>query len=59
MFRLQSLLQMDFSSEYGARTKRAKKRCLPNRSFFLDMNTEFLKLHIICIRTDEFYYEKI
>ena len=37
-----------FKRFYGPQTKRAKKCCRPNRSLFLDMNTEPFKLRVIC-----------
>ena len=55
-------MQIDFPSDYGPQTKRAKKRFRPYTSLFLDLNTEFFKLRIICSPTrfeDQFEYETV
>ena len=58
LFRSQSP-QIDSSCEWRGQTKRAKKRCRHKRFlFFLDMNTEFFKLHIVWNHTRRFLIRK-
>ena len=50
MFRSQSLLQINFLSDYGPKTKEAKKRLQPFMSLFKH-DSRILKLRVFCILT--------
>ena len=52
-------MQIDFSSDYGTQTKRAKETLPALYDSFLTMNTEFKKLPTIYSRTISVFMYKV